>query len=45
MTFDELNSIQVELVSPNIIQFPTRVHPIPENKNGILEQGAKKNRF
>lgn len=35
MTFDELNSIQVELVSPHTIQFPTRIHPIPENKNGV----------
>ncbi len=35
MTFDELNSTQVELINPNIIQFPTRIHPIPENKNGV----------
>ncbi|RUT08483.1 hypothetical protein DSM106972_016510 [Dulcicalothrix desertica PCC 7102] len=35
MTFDDLNSTQVELINSNIIQFPTRVHPISENKNGV----------
>ncbi|BDA66365.1 hypothetical protein RIVM261_051940 [Rivularia sp. IAM M-261] len=35
MTFDELNSTQVELVSPNTILYPTRVYPSPKNKIGV----------
>ncbi|BAZ16058.1 hypothetical protein NIES4071_79330 [Calothrix sp. NIES-4071] len=35
MTFSQSNGIQIELVNPNTLLYPTRVYPIPKRKVGV----------